>query len=125
MSGDEMTELAACGGGFNGRWIQVHRGARLSLHGKRPATLWSKLVATAIAGDWAITVGGHVDWVEGDELLIAGTGDSEQGTEHVMVAGTRSIAAINGKWREPHSKMIRPGARRAQETTAQASPGCA
>ena len=55
MSGDEMTESHQCGG-WTGRRIYVHRTARLSLHGKRPATLWSKLAATARAGDYTISV---------------------------------------------------------------------
>ena len=39
---------------------------------------------------------GRVDWQPGDEILVAGTGNSDSDTEHAIVAGTRAVATADG-----------------------------
>jgi hypothetical protein len=63
----------------------------LDMHGVERDVVWTRLADTAEAGDTSITLIESVDWVVGEEIVIAGTG------WHNNDAETRIITAVSGE----------------------------
>jgi hypothetical protein len=60
-------------------------GGRIRLHGVPPAPAWTRLSATANAGDTEIVVHGPVNWEKNDQIAIASTGfDGTQADEAII-----------------------------------------
>ena len=51
------------------------RNGTLDLHGRPLDITWTYLESTAAAGDTTVTLDRPVTWAEGDQIVIASTGD--------------------------------------------------
>ena len=63
---------------------------QLDIHGA-PRTRWAKLQRTARVGDTSIQMADNVDWVMGDEIVIAPT------SFHMREGETRTISGVRGR----------------------------
>jgi hypothetical protein len=76
-----------------GSKVTAVRNGTIEMHGKNVGVTWTKLSATANAGDTTITVKDSVsNWPIGGQIAIATTGDYQSMGE----TETRYITAING-----------------------------
>jgi hypothetical protein len=76
-----------------GSKVTAVRNGTIEMHGKNVGVTWTKLSATANAGDTTITVKDSVsNWPIGGQIAIATTGDFQSMGE----TETRFITAING-----------------------------
>ena len=76
----------------------------LSLHGKPRAVYWTRLAATASAGDSVITLQDPVDWIIGEELVITSTSVEPRETEKFKIDSIlgRKKIILNGVLRYKH-----------------------
>ena len=84
LTGDLLTESHQCGGRLvaTGR-ITVDDYAEFKLYGSHPkGRLWSRLRQTASAGSNRALLIGKLDFLPGDQVMLANTGD---GSEHATV----------------------------------------
>ena len=74
---------------FGNKVLSVHYG-QLEMHGVTRAVTWTRLNSTANAGDTSITLDDNVDWMVGEEIVLAGT------VFEPIEFETRFITEVNG-----------------------------
>lgn len=85
--------------------MQVVPGAKLELHGLRPAVMWARLRQTVEPGAYSIFLQGTVDWLEGDEVQVMKTGP-DSFSERRRIFATRQVPAVGGGFdtEVPHAR---------------------
>ncbi len=80
--------------GMGTRGIMVMGGA-LELHGRAPTPVWTKLNAQASGGATALTLANSVNWVAGDQVVVAPTDYLRLGGSEAFQLSAASGTAIN------------------------------
>ena len=81
------------------------RSGQMDLHGKPQTTTWSNLATTANKGDTSLTLKDPVDWVAGDEIVVASTskdGNDTQVVNVVSVDTSRTTVTFTPALKETH-----------------------
>ena len=99
LSGDELTESHQCGG-LKGKYFDVERGSELALYGNTAQNVWGRLRKTAKSGDYTLFIQGRMDWLPGDQVIVATSGPNADQTEWLTLFATRHIPNPNslGGW---------------------------